>query len=246
MASKDELKQTILDIEPDNAVANEPRSSHGQLAAELVQVRTRAIERSNTPTIPGTIKYRVEDNGFSWRIEADDFLGDLSSGPTLPPIGTRVLNDEGEPVEVTEHESGLTIRAGDLEKREGFDPRRIYVTKSGNDVVFKRIDTGSGKPILWSFRQNMEIIVGPNTELTRTDRSAKPTASSGRQMNQKNLAAYLIAKSPSITGSELTALLREAFPLARVNDRHGPHYLSLSRNGKLPEASEDDPRTWVR
>ena len=64
-------------------------------------------------------------------------------------------------------------------------------------------------------------------------------------MTQKSLSAYLIAANPSITGVELTTLLREAFPLARVEGRHGPHYLSLSRTGKLPEASEDDPRTWA-
>lgn len=244
--TKGDLKQTILDIEPGNEVASDPRSSHPQLATELTKVRERAAERSTTPATPGTARYRVEDSGFSWRVEAEDFLGKLSSGPTLPSIGTRVPNDEGDPVEITEHASGLAIRAEDLEHREGFDPRRIYVTKSGNDVVFKRVDAGSGKPILWSFRQNMEIMVGKSVELERTDRTAKPTANAGRQMNQKNFAAYIIARNPAITGAELTALLREAFPNARVADRHGPHYLSLSRNGKLPEASEDDPRTWSR
>ncbi len=37
-----------------------------------------------------------------------------------------------------------------------------------------------------------------------------------------------------ITGSELTEALRQAFPNAKVGDRHGPHYLCKARTGKLP------------
>lgn len=244
--NKADVKRHILELEPANVVANAAGSSLAQLVVELSKIREQAMMLSSVSALPGTVRYRVEDDGFSWRIEAEDFLGDLDYGLVLPAIGTRIPNDEGDPIVLAEHEAGLAIIAGDLSSREKFDPRRIYITKSGNEVVFKRDDSKTGKPILWSFRQSIEIMVGATTILDRTDREAKPVAQSGLVMNQKNLSAYVIARNPSITGAELTAILREAFPNARVNDRHGPHYLSLSRNARLPEASDEDPRTWKK
>lgn len=242
---KEEIKTLILKLEPDNSIAKDARSSHAQLLAELNRARQRiADSTSDAQTLPASVRYRVEEEGFSWRVEGEDFLSDLSFGPKLPDIGTKVMGDDDVTFIIAEHESGLIIRAGDLEVRESFDPRRIYCTKNGNDVVFKRRDPNTGKPILWSFRQSMEIITGPHTELTRTEKTAKPTAGVGHQMTQKNLAAYLISRNPMIKGSELTVALRQAFPAARISERHGPHYLSLSRCGRLPEAPEDDPRTW--
>lgn len=36
-----------------------------------------------------------------------------------------------------------------------------------------------------------------------------------------------------ITGADVTALLAAGFPSAKIGARHGPHYLSLARTGKL-------------
>lgn len=36
-----------------------------------------------------------------------------------------------------------------------------------------------------------------------------------------------------ITGEDVTALLVAGFPAAKIGKRHGPHYLSLARTGKL-------------
>lgn len=241
---KSRTKIAILGIEPQNPIALDVRSSANQLSAELSKVHERSMARSTEKPINGTVRYRIEEDGFSWRIEAEDFLGDLCHGKILPALGIWVANDIGDPIVLVEHIAGLAILAGDLEFREEFDPRRIYITKSANDVVWKRTDPKSGKPILWSFRQSMEISVGVSMIVDRTDRTAKPVANSGRKMNQKNLSAWVISRKPDITGDELTDILRTAFPSASISHRHGPHYLSLSRNGGLPEASEDDPRTW--
>lgn len=36
-----------------------------------------------------------------------------------------------------------------------------------------------------------------------------------------------------VTGEELKSQFRKAFPNHKIGDRHGPHYLSLARNGHL-------------
>ena len=239
------LKAEILKLEPNNRVAVDTRTSYGQMAAEYECVKVRSKNRPDGVTMePATVKYMSEKVGFSYRIEGEDFLGDYTYTPVaLPEIGYWFI-DDGTTFEVVEHLPGLTIRAGDLDKRESFDPRRIYTVKAGNEVVFKRIDSATGKPVLWSYRQSMEIIVSPLMELTPTESYAKASASGHKTMTQKVFAAWAISRSPDITGKELTALLMETFPNHNVTTRHGPHYLSLSKNGRLPEAPDDDPRLW--
>ncbi len=244
--NKSEIITAITEIEPSNRVVSNPRSSHDDLLEELRAARLRQAEKLGNPAAPATVRFRVETNGFSWKIESEEFLSELEFGATLPAVGTRMLGDDLDIVEIVDHEVGLVIRAGDLERRESFDPRRIYTKEAGNEVVFKRMDTESGKPVVWSFIQGMEILVGFNAKMTRTEKVAKPTARSGTKMTQKNLAAYLVSMNPVITGEQLTKELQAAFPNARVESRHGPHYLSLSRCGKLPEAPEDDPRQWAK
>jgi len=52
--------------------------------------------------------------------------------------------------------------------------------------------------------------------------------------SQAKMAAFLInVTKGDITTDQLGDALRLAFPNAKVGDRHGPHYASLSRTGKL-------------
>lgn len=72
-----------------------------------------------------------------------------------------------------------------------------------------------------------------------------PPRRSGHQFTQADLAAWLIRSSPTIGAGELTAKLAVAFPppLYKVGARHGAHYLSKYRTGKLT-LPESDPRDW--
>ena len=68
-----------------------------------------------------------------------------------------------------------------------------------------------------------------------------------REELEKEIAAYnLEDPNNGIRHHELDAELIAAFPQHQVGARHGRHYLSLARTGKLPEAQafEDDPRRW--
>ncbi len=51
--------------------------------------------------------------------------------------------------------------------------------------------------------------------------------------SQGEFAAVIIELCPDVGPEQLTEDLRTAFPGANVGPRHGPHYLSLSRTGKL-------------
>lgn len=245
--SRDELRDAIKDLEPKNSVAADKTASVSQLRAELLAAKARRDIEMNVPPLEGSVSFRIEDTGFSWRIDAEDYSGPLEYGSSLPTVGSIVQTSEGTRIMVVDHTANLLIRAGDLANfREKFDQRRVYTTSNGADVVYKRTDPDTGKPILWSYKTRMEITVGLNMTLTRTQKSAPPIATIGKKMTQKVLAAYLIAQNPDITGPELTAVLVEEFPQCRISPRHGPHYISLSRSGNLPEPSSDDPRLWKR
>lgn len=246
---KDELRDAIRGVEPDNTVAANARTSHAALTNELKAAKRRKANRDKDQAIPVTALYRLEDKErLSWKLvlqgNGDNGDGELFHGLELPMKGSILPSpDETNPFMVIEHSKGLEIHAGDLAVREEFDPRRIYVTPNGSNAVFKRLHS-NGKPILWSYKMQGEIMIGRGVRLERTERMAKPTASASRRMTQKILAAFLIADNPEMTGGTLTDLLREAFPSARIGSRHGPHYLSLSRNGRLPEVPDSDPRHW--
>jgi hypothetical protein len=196
-----------------------------------------------------SVLVRTEDDGkvTTWKARMPD--GRLSSlrvvngSDGVPRVGVTITIEEIGQVVVAEVGSDLQILTGDLVMREAFDPRRVYETPNSTSVVFKRVDQKTGKIVLWSYKANAEIMVNDKMVLQWTDRQAKPTAAREKKLTQKSLAAWLIANEPNITGKELTLALRRAFPEAAIGDRHGPHYLSLSRKGKLPEAPDEDPRT---
>lgn len=249
MATKEDMKKEILAIEPNNSIAISEAASHSDLKTELRSVKRRQEAKIKAEAIPVKVSYRLEDGEImSWKFvddSGDEVISTLQYGDQLPTVGSviEVANgDDTVVIRITGHSSGLTITAADLAVREKFDPRRIYVTPNGTLVIFKRIE--NGRAVLWSYKTQSEIMISGRIALDRTDRQGMPVASSGRKMTQKILAAYLIAVNDRITGAELTMALREAFPNNAISSRHGPHYLSLSRNGKLPEPPEDDPREW--
>ena len=52
--------------------------------------------------------------------------------------------------------------------------------------------------------------------------------------SQPRFAAFIInATEGNIANGDITEALREAFPSAKIGDRHGPHFASYSRTGKL-------------
>ena len=245
MAIKSEMAQEILGLEPSNTIALNSGAKHGELAAELTATRRRKSAKDRSNALPCDLRYRMELNEqLSWKLfrqDTNEPVCSLKYGPELPTKGSVVKVDSGCAV-VSTIDEGLGILAGDLEMRETFDVRRIYTTPNGTSVAFKRIE--SGRTVLWSYKAAGEIMIGPHVKFGVTERKAQPTARTQKRMTQKILAAYVISQDPETTPKQLTATLQLAFPQAAISDRHGPHYLSLSRNGKLPEPPDDDPRTW--
>lgn len=245
MGKPADLKRQIKELEPENKVAADPRATESRLERELKAAQRRTVQRrlsEGGAVAQATVRFRQEDDGFSWKVEWPEGLGEVEFGKELPPIGSVVGGENNEPLVVCEHIEGLTIHAADLMKRELFDPRRKYSPKMGGEIVFKRME--GGKPIVWAFGHCAEMRLSPSMVLTRTDQVAKPNAQQARIMTQKILSAYVIHLNPEITGPELTEILRRAFPNASIGKRHGPHYLSLSRNNKLDEPPDSDPREW--
>ena len=250
MATKDSMRAEILALEPDNEIVGQTKISHADLKTELTATKRRKQAKAASSALPAVAVYRLEDNNLiCWRLCRRDTLASLMPleyGDQLPIIGELIAvnPDEGVTARVSSHRQGLNITTGDLPVRENFDARRIYVTPNGTNVVYMRQERS--RVVLWSFKIQAEIMLGGNVPLERTDRKSQPVARKKRKMTQKLLASYLIASNPDVLPNELTGLLKEAFPSANISleGRHGPHYLSLSRNGKLPIAPEDDPRTW--
>jgi hypothetical protein len=71
----------------------------------------------------------------------------------------------------------------------------------------------------------------------------RPPRASGGSFTQSQFAAWLIHSNPRLTARELTAELAVAFPppAYNVGARHGAHYLSKYRTGKL-DVPQADPR----
>jgi uracil-DNA glycosylase len=71
----------------------------------------------------------------------------------------------------------------------------------------------------------------------------EPPPNLDRSCTQAQLAAWLIHSNPTIGAGQLTRSLAAAFPppIYKVGPRHGPHYLSLYRTGKL-SVPASDPR----
>jgi hypothetical protein len=247
MATKNEMRDEICRAEPDNVVATNKKASHAELKAELSKIHDRLNSVADRPApvepVSVALHFRIDGENVTWKYaDADGNMSVLKVGESMPGIGHTVLLDDGRPATITSRSGGLPITAGDLVTIEVFDPRRVYETPNRTKVVFKRADRG--RTVLWSYTAQGEIAIGGHVVLSRTDSTAKPTSQRKKRMSQKALAAWLIANDPTITGKELTAAIRDAFPSSNVSDRHGPHYLSLSRHGRLPEPTDDDPRTW--
>jgi hypothetical protein len=198
---------------------------------------------SKKPLFPIMI-YRRETSGFSWKFRLSaNTTSQLEFGQTLPELGKQHTNAEtGLKVTPLVREDMLDITTGDLPSREKFDPRRVYTTPQGTAVVYKRLQ--NEKIILWSYKISNELAVGSGIILTRTDSTASAAAvvKQPEKLTQRILAAWLITQRPNITHGELTAELRAAFPQCLVSDRHGKHYLSHARHGRLPEPPAEDPR----
>ena len=241
---KSELIGAILEVEPENKVAKSSRAGQPELTRELAAVKRRRATRERHTAVPGACVFRIESEELkSWKILLKDGRqSSLQLGKKAPHVGEVVPFDDGSAVVIGEVDDGLTITAGDLSVRDTIDSRQIYTTPNGTNVVFKRIQ--AGRIVLWSYKTQTEIMTGAHIELERTGRRAQPVAQKKRRMTQKILASWLISQNPSMTSSELTALMEGSFPSAQVGARHGPHYLSLSKSGKLPEAPDTDPRTW--
>lgn len=244
MASKEDLRAQLLELEPGNSVANSS-ATYNELRVELAAAKRRDKSKKKAQSVPVVVSYRHENEEMmSWKFlpkGGGDAIGTLQYGNEMP-LPNAVADVDGVSVVVSSHEEGLDIMAIDLNVRNRFDARRIYTTPNGTHVVFKRLE--NGRVVLWSYKIQAEIMLGSQVQLKRTNKQARPIASRAKKMTQKILASYLIAQDPSITPGELTNALTAAFPTMSVGNRHGPHYLSLSRNGKLPEPPEDDPRDW--
>jgi hypothetical protein len=240
--TKDKMREEILLAEPNNEIAKASSSTHAELTKELSAVKRRKASRASSEAVPAVVQYRLEgEENMSYKLVdgSGRELTGLIYADELPSIGLVMDTDRGK-AKVTKHDNGLKIAAADLAAREAFDARRIYTTPNGTSVVYKRQD--GGRVVLWSYRVQAEIMIGGQVALTRTDRTAQPTASRQRRLTQKLLASWLISQNPDITANELFTELKETFPSAAIGPRHGPHYLSLSRNGHLPEPPDSDPR----
>lgn len=245
MATKAEMATEIIKLEANNPVANSKGSRHGDLVTELAAAKRRKLSKDRDDATSVVVKYSTESGeNLSWKFfrqDTDEDVSGLEYGLDLPIKGSIVRLDD-KPYTVAKVEDGLLVVAGDLPVRETFDARRIYTTPNGTRVCYKR--TENNKIVLWSYKAAGEIMIGAQVRVDATENKAHPTARTPKRITQKVLAAFIISNNPLITPANLTKELQEAFPQAAVSARHGPHYLSLSRNGKLPEPPEDDPRDW--
>lgn len=248
MATKAVMTSQILAEEPSNEIALQKTVSHASLKSELAAVLRRKKVEALGKSIDAILHFRMEEGELmSWRIHASDDgrqMTNLEFGTELPMVGMIVSLDEETCAAIKEHRDDLEIKASDLPVREKFDERRIYTTPNGTNVVYMREERG--RIVLWSYKVHTEIMIGGLVGLTRTPKISQPKAVKPRKMTQKLLASYLIANNPDISGKELTSALKKAFPAANIIEggRHGPHYISLSRNGKLPMAPDTDPSSW--
>jgi hypothetical protein len=245
MATKEEIRTEIRSLDPNNAVLRDQRARHVELTNALKKVkRDRAVANADA-ALPCLLRYRLEeDERYSWRLyDADGAaVTELAHGMDLPTKRSIHPGVDGSSLRVESIEGSLEITAGDLHVREEFDPRRVYATQSGSSVTFKR--TRGNLVVLWSYKHGNEIAMGEASKFTRLDRVASPAAKFKRRKTQAIVSAWVISQRPDITSLELTEELAAAFPENAVGRRHGQHYLSLSRHGRLPEPPVEDPREW--
>ena len=241
---KADIRTAIQALEPNNAVCRDSRATRADLLAELRSAKRRRASEEAARATPCVMVWREEENEYySWKfLVGNEAQCPLQHGADLPMPGSIHPDVCGNPLRVSKMTSGLEIFCGDLCVRDEFDARRVYSTQSGSSVTYKRVE--GDLVVLWSYKHGNEIALGAKVQLTRLNRKAQPTVQSKKRKTQKVVASWLISQQPDITGSELTELLKEAFPSHTVSARHGPHYQSLSRKGKLPEPPDEDPRNW--
>ncbi len=105
-------------------------------------------------------------------------------------------------------------------------------------------------PAAWGAKGWIQAYINWAAEVTRITINGGTNFPQGprnldRSFRQAQLAAWLIYSNPTISAVELSGQLSAAFPRPtyKVGPRHGPHYLSLYRTGKLA-VPESDPRDW--
>lgn len=122
-----------------------------------------------------------------------------------------------------------------------------FKTRIGGRVV---VVAAVPHPAAWGGKAPTQSHIDWAAEVTRitvdggTD-FPHPPRDLDRSSTQAQLAAWLIHSNPTIGAGELTRSLAAAFPppMYKVGPRHGPHYLSLYRTGKLA-VPVSDPRDW--
>jgi len=244
MATKTDLRKELRAIEPGNSAIRDSRATWGDLNEEIKKAKRRMAASKSKNAVSSTLRYREEENEiFSWKIFVDGVSQcELHVTSELPEVGSIHPDFDGNPLRIDYVKKTLKITCEDIAIREEFDKRRVYETEAGSAITYKRIE---GKfTVFWSYKHSDEIALGPGVVLKRLNRQAQPTAVKKNKKTQKIVAAYIISQTPDITGAKLTEELEKAFPEHRVTSRHGPHYLSLSRKGKLPEPPSTDPREW--
>lgn len=106
-------------------------------------------------------------------------------------------------------------------------------------------------PAEWGVKNKMKAYINWAAEVVgvairgESEFPLPPQDASADSFTQWQLAAWLIHSNPSLTASQLTAELAVSFPPSayKVGPRHGAHYLSKFRTGKL-QVPESDPRGW--
>lgn len=178
------------------------------------------------------------------------FLCATLDGGLLPNAGSRCADLHLD--EVAQQVRPQVVVAVGAKARDYLARRRLCT-----GIPF-RVQLGEGivvvapvpHPAAWGARSGVNAYINWAAEViqTATKGSADfppPPRDSGRPFTQRQLAGWLIRSNPNISAGDLTARLASAFPppAYKVGLRHGPHYLSLYRTGKL-DVPDSDPRDW--
>jgi hypothetical protein len=99
----------------------------------------------------------------------------------------------------------------------------------------KRINTAATVALLATFpveNINEELTARGATPTENAQAGATLLAMGCRTLDEVAATVVNLSKG-EVTGEELTGYLKKAFPEHKIGERHGPHYLSLSRTGSL-------------
>lgn len=245
--ARSEILNELRELDPRHRMLTGKTASYEALAEAVVELRGSLKAAENRTEVEAEALQLLS---AQWAYRAvGPPVGTVSTAGRPPAVGDRIPTGhiDGMTVfaKVARVRPWAVVVAGDLPELERLDPRRVWETPNGTSVVYKRQD--GPMIVLWSYKSQGEIKVGRGMVVLATDHSAEPTALTGsKRMTQRILAAFLIAENPQITASELGTALKAAFPGHTIGRRHGAHYLSHSRCGRLPEAPATDPRGWIK